>query len=70
MGKNGFLLFNNYQEYFSLLNNEEAGELIKAIFNYCNNLKVDKLSARVECFFIVIKHLEIPIIKPCCIRTF
>lgn len=56
MQKNSFILFNNYKEYFDLLNNEEAGELIKAILNYSNGNKVEKLSVRVECFFVVIKQ--------------
>lgn len=56
MQKNSFILFNNYKEYFDLLNNEEAGELIKAILNYSNGNKIEKLSARVECFFVVIKQ--------------
>ena len=56
MQKTSFILFNNYKEYFDLLNNEEAGELIKAILNYSNGNKIEKLSIRVECFFVVIKQ--------------
>ena len=56
MQKNSFILFNNYKEYFDLLKNEEAGELIKAILNYSNGNKIEKLSTRVECFFVVIKQ--------------
>ena len=56
MQKTSFILFNNYKEYFDLLNNEEAGELIKAILNYSNGKTIEKLSPRVECFFVVIKQ--------------
>lgn len=34
--KKGFILYNNYQEYFALLSREERGDLITAIFAYAN----------------------------------
>jgi len=58
--KNSFIMFNNYKDFFDKLTNEEAGELIKAIIDYCNGKDVKELkSIRADCYFTVIKqHLD------------
>lgn len=58
--KNSFIMFNNYKDFFDKLTNEEAGELIKAIIDYCNGEEVKELkSVRADCYFTVIKqHLD------------
>ena len=58
--KNSFIMFNNYKDFFDKLTNEEAGELIKAIIDYCNGKDVKELkSVRADCYFTVIKqHLD------------
>ena len=58
--KNSFIMFNNYKDFFDKLTNEEVGELIKAIIDYCNGKDVKELkSVRADCYFTVIKqHLD------------
>lgn len=55
--KNSFILFQNYREYFEDLTGDEAKELLFAIFDYeKTRTKPDKLSAKVGCYFLVIKQ--------------
>ena len=55
--KNSFILFQNYREYFEDLTGDEAKELLFAIFDYeKTRTKPDNLSAKVGCYFLVIKQ--------------
>lgn len=55
--KNSFILFQNYREYFEDLTGDEAKELLFAIFDYeKTRIKPVNLSAKVGCYFLVIKQ--------------
>ena len=55
--KNSFILFQNYREYFEDLTGDEAKELLFAIFDYeKTRVKPVNLSAKVGCYFLVIKQ--------------
>ena len=42
--KKSFQLYNDYIDHFSLMSDEEAGKLIKAIFCYVNDLPCEELA--------------------------
>jgi len=55
--KKGFILFQNYREYFEDLTGEETKELLFAIFDYeKTRVKPSNLSTKVGCYFLVIKQ--------------
>ena len=57
MGRNSFILHQNYKEYFEDLTGDEAKELLLAIFDYeKTRIKPANLSTKVSCYFLVIKQ--------------
>lgn len=53
--KNGFLLYRDYLPQFELLTDEKAGQLIKAILIYVNDMEVPTLEPEVAIAFSFIK---------------
>ena len=54
--KKSFLLYTEYAETFNELSDEDAGKLIKAIFNYVQYGKLDELKGILKIAFIPIKQ--------------
>ena len=55
MAKDSFILYLDQQEIFKMLTDEEAGQLIKAIFEYENTGKIISLEKSLQIAFIPIK---------------
>jgi hypothetical protein len=53
--KNSFLLYTDYLTQFELLNDEKAGQLIKAILIYVNDMEVPTMNSEVAIAFSFIK---------------
>ncbi len=55
MGKDNFILYSEQEQLFNLLNDTQAGKLIKAIFEYEKNGTIPKLNPQTNMAFISIK---------------
>lgn len=56
MEKNSFILYQKQKEIFNILTDNQAGKLIKAIFEYEENQQIPNLSGQTNMAFIAIKQ--------------
>lgn len=55
MDKNSFLIYLDYEEQFNLLNNEEVGQLMRAIIKYEKTKEIPQLEGMLKMAFSFIK---------------